>query len=354
MRRNLPQIVFIDTNIFISCALEQIDDLDIDVLKKIENKVDSGKMVLVVPEVIEKEIFDEHKKIFKEIKDNINCIDSSKIFGSSKEKDQFKKIHEKITKSIKDNVKSVEDIERSNEDIIKRIMSHKNTKKIPLTGDILIRGMVRSSLKEPPWTENPRKTAYVKDLDCIAFESFLKFLEDSKIDKKQKCILCVDDKDYFEDCGKKLLNEGVKTSIKKTNVENIKISGYKNPLDMLDKEFKENYTEEQKKKFDRTYRTINCGIEPPALASVSSGINLPFSSSLNNDFGTFRISNVIEAERKFCPFCGKNIEKELSEYGYNKDSLNRFYSSRVTYATTCYNYRSPFKCPYCGREIEIN
>ena len=58
--------------------------------------------------------------------------------------------------------------------------------------------------------------------------------------KKSECIICSDDPDYFEDFKKNILHDDIIQEIKCK-----KLSGYKDVLDMLEKEFGNEYSEEQ-------------------------------------------------------------------------------------------------------------
>ncbi len=243
-----PKIVFIDANIFINCALAETRDLDrfadINTLKDIEKKLDDKEMILILPENIKAEIItgmqDGFKKIEKYIDDSFSKINSYKNENKGK---ISMLIENEIEKSKNDLINKITKKSKEILNIINKIIEHKNVKVIKLSDKLTLLGIKRSSLMKRPYTSqlSKDKNSYLRDQDCIAFESFLNFLNSNKKRlKKSECIICSADSDYFNNSEKDILHNDIIQEIKCK-----KLSGYKDILDMLEKEFGNEYSEEQ-------------------------------------------------------------------------------------------------------------
>lgn len=261
-KKIIPKIVFIDTNIFINCALAETRDLDrvadIDTLKDVKEKLDNKEMILVLPENIRAEIITEMKIGFKKLKKYIN--DSFSKVNSYEKENKGKismLIKEEIEKSKKDLIDKIIKKSKTISKTVNEIIEHKNVKIVKLSDKIALLGIKRSLLMKRPYTpqssenKNP-KAAYLRDQDCVAFESFLSYLNKNKKGlKKSECIICSDDSDYFEDFKKNILHDNIIQEIKCK-----KLSGYKDILDMLEKEFGNKYSEEQIKEHKSSLNEI--------------------------------------------------------------------------------------------------
>lgn len=221
-KKIIPKIVFIDTNIFINCALAETRDLDrvadVDTLKDIKEKLDNKEMILVLPENIKAEIITGMKIGFKKLEKYIN--DSFSKVNSYERENKGKismLIKEEIEKSKDDLIGKITKKSRTISNIINEIIEHKNIKFVKLSDKLILSGIKRSSLMKRPFipksesseNKNP-KAAYLRDQDCIAFESFLSYLNKNKKGlKKSECIICSDDSDYFEDFKKNVLHDDI-------------------------------------------------------------------------------------------------------------------------------------------------
>jgi len=236
--KEIKNFVFIDTDVFrdiLTCSSS------LESVKELLKKLDSNKIILILPEVILKEIEKEfnswQEDLLKNIRGNLSTL---RILGFREEKtgegnNNGKSGNKKDKKSEKnkENLELMDkiisgkreelfnEIKGFYEDLQKKIyliFEHKNTKLVELTECIILRGIKRSLLKKAPCTRSVTKheNAHTKDVDCIAFESIIHFLENEKIEKNSKISLYVKDSDYVTEEGqlKQEIIEDLKKSIK--------------------------------------------------------------------------------------------------------------------------------------------
>lgn len=240
-KEKIKDLLFIDTSVFrdiLTCnsSLENI--------KGLVKKLESNKIILILPEVILKEIKKEfnswQENLLEGIKENISTI---KILGFSEEKTGVK--NNKNEKNDKENLELVDKIiskkreELFNEvkgfynDLQKNvylIFEHKNTKLVELTDDIILKGIKRSLLKRAPSTrsDKTKENSHTKDIDCMAFESLIYFLGNEKIEENSKIYLYVKDSDYVDNEGQ--LQKEIIGDLKKF-IKNIEHSSQWDELD---------------------------------------------------------------------------------------------------------------------------
>jgi ribosomal protein L40E len=345
IRKIIPKIVFIDTNIFIGCALQETTNLDIDsdkvadikTLKDIKEKLDDKKMVLVLPENIKAEIVTGMKIKFKELEKNIGY--SFPKVNSLREKESGKismLIKTEIERSKKELLGRIKEKSKKISNIVDEIIEHKkNTRLIELSDELIISGIKRSLLMKRPYTPKLRedgsensKSAYLKDQDCVAFESFLNYLnENEKELEKSECIICSDDSDYFEKIKENVLHKDITQEIKCK-----KISGYQNILNMLKKEFDKDYSEKEIKEYKSSVERMQLNIEPrisalyPSAFDTFRSIHIPNPDisvrspyAVNSDL--FEIGSRLADQKAFlkkstdfkiCPKCLHNNESGAS------------------------------------------
>lgn len=233
----MKKLLFIDTNIFISCIYKEIENLDIKPLKDVLKKLKQDELILIMPEIIEKEIYYTLDKNFSDYKKQL--IDDFKNLIEKKGSERGSHLIKDVLKESQTNCLSkVNEAMEEGKKIVKEIILQKNTKKVPLENELIMKGIRRSIFKIPPFTDNRDKPQHTTNQDCFAFESVLKFLED-KTYKKYTLVACINDADYYlnkeDDTLKKAIEDDLKKYIKY-------IKSYKNPLEMLKKEFSAGYS----------------------------------------------------------------------------------------------------------------
>jgi hypothetical protein len=338
MSKKIRKIVFVDTNIFVSCIFEEMEGLNLGFLDKIKKLLNKNKIILVLPEVIKNEIENELKMGFYNLENGIESKLSERI--SEKEKDKKKKslLPEIYRKLEKDGVKLLKIKQKKSETIINSIFEHKNTRIIKLNNDIITLGITRSLRMIPPYNDyNKDKPTFLKDRDCIAFESLLYSSKEIKDSNNLELIICTDDCDYYRrDDKNKLDSEIEKDASRKFKT----IFVYKNLIQMLRKKFNEHYTVKQEEKYqDREILVsplVHTGVAEP-LRTLAFGTD-PF-SMLSRKF--------LPRNSKFCCVCGNNIE----------NSLRNFEVGTIPYpflsVNTLFTGGNDFTCPYCGTRFQL-
>lgn len=327
-RKSNPKFVFIDTNIFMKCAAQEEEQLNLLPLENLLKKMDDGSMMLLLPKNIERETQIALKTFFTEIREIIAIKLKGIIKEKIKEELFLKEILEKIEKVA--NKETNEKIEKINS-TIEKIFKHKETKKIEISDTILIKGIRRSVLKMPPVTiKKRRENQHTMDQDCIAFEAILEFLKKDGKKIKKLCI-CSDDSDY------KLESDMHPEIVEELKKLDIQISYYNNPLLMLEKEFKKKYTPKQIDKYEEKTGssklpwTINDTVlvDQPTWPYLQNNpffdttINIPNSSILN--------SSAI----KVCETCGVMFKETSEQDHFYSSYLQNVYSIYSTEKTIC-------------------
>ncbi|MCK5061930.1 DUF4935 domain-containing protein [Candidatus Parcubacteria bacterium] len=344
-----PKIVFIDTNIYINCAYEEFEDLNLDVLDKIIENLDSDKMILVLPEIIKSEVLVNLKNRFDKIKKAIPDSFSSISFKKELENNKSKTVSKLISKSKKYFIKEFEKSNKSTIDIIQKVITHKNTNIVPLTDQLVLRGINRSLLKKAPYSKMEK--AYTKDCDCIAFETLKQYLTKLKNSKKYSCIICSDDSDYFKNIKENKLSEDIILEVEKLSG---KIIGYNNPLEMLKNEFEATYSEEEVEKFkeEGVLRIWAHNIEntPERASRAAWASMLPENPHIHY---CGMASSIISEGTKYCPVCDNDISKYVSGYMRGKRKRSNDYSALTASVMFSQRY-DDFQCPYCKSEFYVN
>ena len=144
----MKKLLFIDTNVFINCVFQRTEDLNCEPLKEILRKLEKDELILIMPEIIENEIFLTLKSVASELKEEIE-----KYFKSISQ--EIKKKEGKVSKLIIDSIeegkksclKKIEDANTEGLKLLKKIIKDKNTEKISMTNELLINGMKRAFYK---------------------------------------------------------------------------------------------------------------------------------------------------------------------------------------------------------------
>lgn len=261
----MKRLLFIDTNIYTACAAAELEKLNLDVLSNIKTKLDGG-WLLLVPEVIAVEVKKKLRNTFNELRRDAQIPELAQGTPSGKGKDisseedkDFKLFKaEKIKKMnaaaiAKANKATKEEFDKSEKEankLLDSLFAHKNCKTIKLNDAILLKGMKRSALCERPSSVETKKERqhFLRDMDCIAFESLLSGLARHGATEDQ-IIICTTDPDYFSGG---TLHPDILTALKPLTK---KQTGYKSILDLLEKESRKEspvkFTNEQKKDYEK-------------------------------------------------------------------------------------------------------
>lgn len=224
--------IFIDTNIFVNIISS---DKSINILKDILNSLDNNKIILILPEVILKEIKKEFLLNKKEITSIIKqqfitekdfCLGGKNTTNRNSGINNNKLINDSISNDRERILETVEKLYNEIETEIENIFQHKNTKIIDITNDIIMHSIRRSLLKKAPSTrlDKNTETQHTKDIDCVAFESILYFFSKINTPHTESSInFIVQDSDYYDlDSNKKNIHPEIfcdlNIYIKKVNI----------------------------------------------------------------------------------------------------------------------------------------
>jgi len=355
MTKQEQKIVFIDTSVFINCAKEEFEDLNIDILNDFLDKLEKDEMFLICPEIIKSETefqIGESFKVFQEFIDTLSYGQKEDGKKSGVLKDILEGCKKSSSEEMSKRAKRVSII-------IKEIFGHKNTIIVPLSDVLILAGMKRSLLMKRPFvskgTKNDKSSSFAKDQDCVAFESFLFCLrENSKLKKLKNptVIVCIDDIHYFTDEKKDILHQDIIEAIRFT-----KVLGYNSPLEMFKREFKKKYTKRQEEQYeDITRKDYSNGFQVvtiPGSFAANNFVSLDRGNMSLADWGSLSNRGInssiligdassikIPSNSKFCPFCGSDI-KDLVKKKFTYVSLSYFFSKECV-------------CPSCGAQLSLD
>ena len=201
--------IFIDSCVFLEVIYS---DESSSILDKIIDGLSKNNFSIVLPVVIIKEVekdFAYWKKDFletiqKQLKEDFVLGSTQKQnTGSGGVKNKRISTNTVLLNDLTlDNrnkiIKSISDFYDEVEKKIQEVFNHKNTKKIDLTNEIILKGIQRSLLKKAPSIKMDKKTEnqHLKDVDCIAFESLISFFENEIVSTNDIIHIVTDDSDY--------------------------------------------------------------------------------------------------------------------------------------------------------------
>lgn len=258
------KLVFIDTSSFINCAAEEVVGLDLQTLEKISKKIESGEIVLVLPENINIETLRVLESTFEKFKDKVKK--HWKAISES-QKDEPAVVKTALVSAEKSTLEEIDKKYSKSRKLIEKIFKAKSTKRINITGDSIIAGIKRAVLKKPPFTDPRQKSkenSHSIDQDCIAVESILSFLSGNKEYKELDLIICTSDVDYFTQDDE--LSPEIRDELA---IHSKGIRAYQSPVEMLKKEFEQKYSKKQEKE----YKEIQPKIEEDFLLSALNSNN---------------------------------------------------------------------------------
>lgn len=221
---------FIDTDVFIRSLLGNYGDKILEILVI---NLDENKLTLIFPDIIKSEVLHlftkEKRKTIERVTSNLEI---RKVLGIQEPTTDEKKKNrsqnsivptrdvsnseklDEVTKADRDNL--LLKIENYYECIFKKledIFQHKNSKNIDVTNEIMLRGMKRSLMKLPPFSDKTTEQSRTKDADCIAFEALIDLVNSDFIPVSEKLVMCLSDKDYIDQDGK--IHEHIKIDLAK-------------------------------------------------------------------------------------------------------------------------------------------
>lgn len=207
--------LFIDTNIYIACSLLIKHGHEPETIEKLNKLLNSNKLILILPEIIELEFFRELEVTLTQIKkscDNFKKeFKKSKIFPSYLNDEK-----EKIFKIINQIYEKREESSKESKNRIMKLFKHNNVEKIPLNFDIFLNGYKRVLSGKKPCKSYKDEKKHIIDADSMIVESIIYFTKDKKnID----FILCSDNhKDfgiYEEEIKDHILHDDIKEDLPK-------------------------------------------------------------------------------------------------------------------------------------------
>lgn len=168
--------LLIDTNIYVQCcALELIEGDDINVLKKLHTLLDQNKLKLLLPEIVQLELY--------KVLDN-KMEDLEKVINGYKEKvNKDSGLDERIKKELTDSLNSLlKDREKNSKDVmgdLEKIFSHKNTikKELILTPEIFVNAFKYFLHQKKPYNIN--EPGPIQG-DCLMMETVKNYLSSKK------------------------------------------------------------------------------------------------------------------------------------------------------------------------------
>ncbi|MCX6807493.1 MAG: PIN domain-containing protein [Patescibacteria group bacterium] len=194
--------IFIDTNIYIYCALLTKDSKHNDELvKKLSSILDKDKnVVLIVPEIVKLEYervseneFKGKKARIKKIKDDIKSAINNGL--SAYEKKKVSKLLQEIIKNTEENHKKVNGS-------LREMFKKKTTQIIKITPEIFVNAYKRAIAGRKPfsakYTDDKKENIYNPiNADCCIFEMILHFFVTQTIDEEDKLLFCTNDGHFF-------------------------------------------------------------------------------------------------------------------------------------------------------------
>lgn len=312
------KILFLDSNVYIACIFQEKDSLNKKPLEEILSFLEKGEIELLMPKLIEEEVLKDLEKNELAVKGTIEA------YFNSQPKKNTPLISDALQNAKDRSLKKISSIRKEGEKLFKKIVKHKNTKKISLTDKILLRGIKRSLFKIAPGDSNAgekNKTNHMIDSDCIIFESLLSL--GNKKYKKKDILFCANDGDYFENkeniTPKKVSNKELKKMFNKVNY-------YTNPIKLLKSLEPKKYTKKDVKRYEENNGILGIvNLTTPENSMILGDTHSPF---LDKDFhGIQALKNA-----------------DITKYDIYQDQERH---EKMGYITNLNNY-----CKYCGHKID--
>ncbi len=241
MAKKNTKFLFIDTNIYIqSCVLEIDEGDDLLAIKKLRTLLDQDKLILLLPEIVELEIY-------KKLNNKIEEVE--KYLGEYKKKvNTDGLLEEKIKKELMESFSKVLLTRKQNSkkvmEELRGVFSHKNTvrKELKLTPELLLEGYKYFFHQSKPY-KNEQSSAFIQN-DCLIIELIKKYLTGKK---NYTLYICSNNKADFCENPKAIDNFKVSKDISK-HFKNVDYSV--NLYRLLNKRFRTKIPEKTVEKLD--------------------------------------------------------------------------------------------------------
>lgn len=231
--------IFIDTNIYIYCALITKGNYTTQTLDTLNNILNRSNSKLLMPEVIKLEFEKKANSIFEnDVSGNINRL-KKEIQNIS-----FPDYLGEEKKNIEDNIENLlesrrKNLERVSNNLIKDITNNTNTILIELCNDIFLRAYKRALIGEKPSNKqictNYGKSEYMINADCMIIESIIDYFKKIKINPDDELLFCSNNTKDFAIFDQNNNTHKLHDDIQKDIGINVKY--YNNLPDLLKKEF---------------------------------------------------------------------------------------------------------------------
>ncbi len=246
--------LFIDTDVFVQCCkFERSKDGDSS-LNALLGLLDKREVVLILPEVVQKE-FDKHLKEATIFENDEKTRSSIKSAVSPQEKPLDDRILKLLNGSLDDFFKKKRKVFAQNVKIVKKIFKHKNTQSFPLTTDDFLDGyrMFLEGIRPAKGASRPIQN------DAVIVAGLKSFLEK---EKDFELVICSHNHTDFAD-EKKTGEEEIQIHPDLDVIFNQKVDYYIYLSDFLNKRFNIKLTNEQLKEEKKEQSTAGV---PDAVA----------------------------------------------------------------------------------------
>lgn len=236
--------LFIDTNNFINCALEIEIEKALEIINKLEHLLDSGKTELLVPEIVELEIFrviDYRLSKIKEYKNNLKTVVQQFPLFAGKDKEYFIKDMNKVFNNMDEVlIKRKQSSDRVKQ-LIKTIFSGKHIIRISLTPEIFLRAIKRAFADKKPYKyircPECNELKNIINNDCLIFESIISKMKE--LGKNNQLIFCSTNTEDFTEKYNKELSRPLHHDLLSDFPKNTSVKYYYHFAEAMKKEFSE-------------------------------------------------------------------------------------------------------------------
>jgi predicted nucleic-acid-binding protein len=332
---------FIDTNNFISCALLEEVSHSPETIDKLISILESNKIKLFLPEIVEIEFFREVETNYSMIEEAVNkLIDNlTKNFP-----DYLKKDKNDFIQSAKEILKKRNESKSIAKEKIKSLFNSQNVIRIPLNIEIFVNAFKRALAGNKPYKYSYcgecKNLRNIIDSDCLIFESLIYKLKELK--EKAEILFCSDNIADFAEKDKKTGSPILYHSLKADFPDGISVKYYRHFTTALNSEFsakikKSDIKEIEKLSFslEKFGKAYSSAVEGIVNALGSSGIlgKISIDSGIDQlKFG--QTSTILDHFKSLQESSLENTIKRSYESGFESYIKNLSESSFEKYITT--------------------
>lgn len=338
--------LLIDTNIYIQCALLELEGDDHDILKKLHTLLEQNKLTLLLPEVVELEFDKILQEKFEKIENQIGkykeAINKDNTLDSKVKLD----LTAKLTESTDERAKNKVEVAKT----VAKLFQHKNTIKLKLSSLVMENAYRRFLANKKPY--NREEEGQIQP-DSLIIEGAKEYLQ-SKTD--YEFLFCSSNKRDFVDNPKDKDNKFVISKAINSDFSNINY--YITLFQCLNDNFQTKYPKEViEKASSEYYQPINHSPLTPSAFTVNpqhltltTPINMGAASpNLINQNNAYMVSplnmgavqptitghlnqvTVTATEERICQKCGKSFKAVGFESHLNIPYCNECRNSITTY-----------------------